>query len=100
MTPGEVQTRSITSAILGNTRDIQLYRPAGWRPGAAGNHVLVLFDAGPYLNRVPTPTILDNMIAAGVIPPTAALLISTPPPNPVASNCRRIRTSPSSWRAN
>ncbi|CUJ19249.1 Ferric enterobactin esterase [Achromobacter xylosoxidans] len=91
VTPGEVQTRSITSAILGNTRDIQLYRPAGWRPGAADNHVLVLFDAGPYLNRVPTPTILDNMIAAGVIPPTAALLISNPtaesrgvelPPNP------------------
>lgn len=91
VTPGTVETRPITSAILGNTRDIQLYRPAGWRPGGADNHVLVLFDAGPYLNRVPTPIILDNMIAAGVIPPTAALLISNPtaesrgvelPPNP------------------
>ncbi|CAB3701474.1 hypothetical protein LMG3458_02682 [Achromobacter deleyi] len=89
--PGTVQTHVLASAILGNTRDIQLYRPAGWRPGGADNHVLVLFDAGPYLSRVPTPTILDNMIAAGVIPPTAAVLISNPtadsraaelPPNP------------------
>lgn len=89
--PGTVQTHALASTILGNTRDIQLYRPAGWRPGGADNHVLVLFDAGPYLSRVPTPTILDNMIAAGVIPPTAAVLISNPtadsraaelPPNP------------------
>ncbi len=88
---GTVETRELHSAILGNTRKIHLYRPAGWRPEAAQNHVLVLFDAGAYLGRVPTPTILDNMIAAGVIPPTAALLIDNPtadsrsqelPPNP------------------
>ncbi|WP_231570433.1 enterochelin esterase [Achromobacter sp. RTa] len=88
---GTVEVKALASKILGNTRDIHLYRPAGWRPGASGNHVLVLFDAGPYLSRVPTPTILDNMIAEGAIPPTAALLISNPtadsrsaelPPNP------------------
>ncbi len=88
---GTVETRELRSKILGNTRKIHLYRPAGWRPAAADNHVLVLFDAGAYLGRVPTPTILDNMIAAGVIPPTAALLIDNPtadsrsqelPPNP------------------
>ncbi|QCS66595.1 hypothetical protein EC609_31915 [Achromobacter denitrificans] len=88
---GTVETRELRSKILGNTRKIHLYRPAGWRSAAADNHVLVLFDAGAYLGRVPTPTILDNMIAAGVIPPTAALLIDNPtadsrsqelPPNP------------------
>lgn len=88
---GTVEAKALRSRILGNTRDIHLYRPAGWRPDAPGNHVLVLFDAGPYLSRVPTPTILDNMIAEGVIPPTAAVLISNPtadsrsaelPPNP------------------
>ncbi len=88
---GTVEARELRSNLMRNTRKIHLYRPAGWQPGAANNHVLVLFDAGAYLGRVPTPTILDNMIAAGVIPPTAALLIDNPtaesrsqelPPNP------------------
>ena len=88
---GTVETLELRSDLMRNTRKIHLYRPAGWQPGAANNHVLVLFDAGAYLGRVPTPTILDNMIAAGVIPPTAALLIDNPtaesrsqelPPNP------------------
>ncbi|WP_249205208.1 enterochelin esterase [Achromobacter sp. Marseille-Q0513] len=91
VTPGTVEALELKSAILGNTREIHLYRPAGWQPAGADNHVLVLFDAGPYLSRVPTPVILDNMIAAGAIPPTAAILISNPtadsrstelPPNP------------------
>lgn len=88
---GTVETMELRSDLMRNTRKIHLYRPAGWQSGAADNHVLVLFDAGAYLGRVPTPTILDNMIAAGVIPPTAALLIDNPtaesrsqelPPNP------------------
>ncbi|WP_419341080.1 enterochelin esterase [Achromobacter sp. PD1] len=88
---GTVETKELRSDLMRNTRKIHLYRPAGWQPGAADNHVLVLFDAGAYLGRVPTPTILDNMIAAGVIPPTAALLVDNPtaesrsqelPPNP------------------
>ncbi len=88
---GSVEALELRSDILGNTRTIHLYRPAGWKPDGPDNHVLVLFDAGAYLGRVPTPTILDNMIAAGVIPPTAALLIDNPtadsrgrelPPNP------------------
>lgn len=88
---GTVETLELRSDLLRNARKIHLYRPAGWRPDGADNHVLVLFDAGAYLGRVPTPTILDNMIAAGVIPPTAALLIDNPtadsrgqelPPNP------------------
>lgn len=88
---GTVETKELRSDLMRNTRKIHLYRPAGWQSGAADNHVLVLFDAGAYLGRVPTPTILDNMIAAGVIPPTAALLVDNPtaesrsqelPPNP------------------
>ncbi|WP_313622013.1 enterochelin esterase [Achromobacter sp.] len=88
---GTVEALDLRSDILGNTRKVHLYRPAGWRPDGPDNHVLVLFDAGAYLGRVPTPTILDNMIAAGAIPPTAALLIDNPtadsrgrelPPNP------------------
>ena len=50
-----------------------------------------LFDESAYLNNVPTPVILDNLIAAGKIPPMVAVLIANPsqdtrnkelPPNP------------------
>lgn len=91
ITAGTVETLRFKSDILGNERDIHLYRPAGWRPGATGNAVVVLFDGERYSRDVPTPTILDNLIAGGKLPSTAAILIANPsnetrsrelPPNP------------------
>lgn len=88
---GTVEPHRISSQALGNTRDVALYRPAGWQPGASGNALLVLFDGDTYQKEVPTPVILDNLIAAGELPPMAAILISNPsrqargdelPPNP------------------
>lgn len=88
---GGVERHVFASRILGNSRAVYLYRPHGYRAGAADNHLLYLFDAEAYLGKVPTPTILDNLIAAGRIPPMAAVLIDNPsmdarsaelPPNP------------------
>ena len=88
---GKLELLRLKSAVLGNTRDVYLYRPHGYRPGAAGNALVVLFDAESYVSEVPTPTILDNLIAAGKLPSTAAILIGNPsgaaraaelPPNP------------------
>jgi enterochelin esterase family protein len=51
----------------------------------------MVFDEGAYLNQVPTPVILDNLIAASKIPAAVAVLIANPtqetrnkelPPNP------------------
>jgi enterochelin esterase family protein len=88
---GAVETVRLASKALGNERDIVLYRSAGWRPGAPGNALVVLFDAESYTTDVPTPVILDNLVAAGRLPPTAAILVANPsgatrsvelPPNP------------------
>ena len=88
---GSLDTQRLASAILGNTRDIHLYRPPGWQSGAADNALVVIFDGERYIREVPTPTILDNLIAAGRLPSTAAILIANPsgearaaelPPNP------------------
>ncbi|WP_228533610.1 alpha/beta hydrolase [Pseudomonas sp. UFMG81] len=88
---GSVERKRLASRLLGNERDVYLYRPAGWRPGKADQGLLVLFDAHAYTRQVPTPTILDNLIADGLIPATAALIIANPsdlsrqqelPPNP------------------
>lgn len=89
---GTLERQRVASTLLGNTRDVYLYRPAGWRDDASDQHLLVLFDAHAYTRQVPTPTILDNLIADGLVPPTAALIIANPtdlsrqqelPPNPL-----------------
>jgi enterochelin esterase family protein len=88
---GTLERKELSSKLLGNERDVYLYRPAQWQAGAKGQGLLVLFDAHAYTRQVPTPTILDNLIAEGLIPPTAALIIANPsdlsrqqelPPNP------------------
>lgn len=88
---GTLERQTLASQVLGNQRDVYLYRPPGWKPGAAGQGLLVLFDAHAYTRQVPTPTLLDNLIADGMIAPTAALIIANPtdtsrqvelPPNP------------------
>ncbi|RAS00383.1 enterochelin esterase domain-containing protein [Cupriavidus alkaliphilus] len=84
---GTVTPYRIDSRILGEARDIYVYRPARARPTAT----LVLFDAHAYLSLVPTPNLLDNLIDAGLLPPVAALIVANPsaaaraaqlPPNP------------------
>jgi enterochelin esterase family protein len=88
---GTVERLRMRSPILDNTRDVFVYRPAGYRPGATGNALLFLFDGDRYVDDVGAPTILDNLITDGAIPPTAAVFIGNPggesrsaelPPNP------------------
>lgn len=88
---GTVETLRLASRELGNERDIVLYRPAGWQPGAAGNALVVLFDAENLTNEVPASVILDNLVGSGALPRTAAILVANPsaesrgaelPPNP------------------
>lgn len=68
----------LSSERLGNTREIALYRPPGFDPADPDTVLLFVFDAAEYLGRVPVPLILDNMIAAGVVPPVAAVFVANP----------------------
>lgn len=72
---GTLQATRFTSKVLGNTRDVYLYRPAGYLADDASQALLAVFDAHAYANTVPTPVILDNLIAEGRIPRTAALIV-------------------------
>ncbi|MBN9368504.1 MAG: enterochelin esterase [Comamonadaceae bacterium] len=74
--PGQLTRHVVDSRILGNQRPVWLYRPAGAAPQA----LLVLFDAHAYREDVPTPRIVDNLLADGLIPPTAVVLVSNPSP--------------------
>ncbi|QKV55340.1 enterochelin esterase [Comamonas antarctica] len=73
---GTLTRHSIDSAILGNHRDVWTYVPAGADPQA----LLVLFDAQSYVHDVPTPRILDNLVADGLLPPMAALIVGNASP--------------------
>jgi enterochelin esterase-like enzyme len=88
---GKVEKHKIASDLLKNERNLSVYTPPDYRSSGKPYPLLVLFDEGAYLNQVPTPVILDNLIAAGKIPPMVAVLIANPsqdarnkelPPNP------------------
>ncbi len=88
---GTVHKHKIASKLLQNERNLSVYTPPDYRANGTPYALLVLFDEGAYLNNVPTPIILDNLIAAGKIPPMVAVLIANPsqetrsrelPPNP------------------
>ncbi|MBO9678669.1 MAG: enterochelin esterase [Acidovorax sp.] len=73
---GTLARHEVASRILGNQRPVWTYRPAHAEPQA----LLVLFDAHAYRQDVPTPRIVDNLVAEGLIPPTAVVLVANPSP--------------------
>ena len=76
---GRVERHRFKSEILGNEREIAVYLPSRYSPRSEPYSLLVLFDEDAYLSLVPTPTILDNIISEGRIPPMMALLIGNVP---------------------
>ena len=76
---GGVEKHQFNSAALKNEREVAVYLPPQYSPRAEPYPLLVLFDEDAYLTLIPTPTILDNLIAEGRIPPVVALLIGNAP---------------------
>lgn len=76
---GKVERFQLKSAILGKERVISLYTPPGYGEKPKNEYwLLVLFDGFFYRSSIPTPTILDNLIHAGKVPPMVAVLIDNP----------------------
>ena len=73
---GRVEKRSMKSAILNNERDIFIYTPPGYRADGEPYHLLVVFDGGAYIEWVPTPVILDNLLAEKKLPPFVAVVVA------------------------
>jgi len=77
---GKIQRFQLKSAILGKERGISVYTPPAYNDKSADEYwLLVLFDGFLYRSSIPTPTILDNLIHAGKVPPIVAVLIDNPP---------------------
>jgi enterochelin esterase-like enzyme len=77
---GKVEELKIRSAILNNDRRLWVYLPAGYQATGKPYPLLLLFDGQSYLDLVPTPTILDNLIDGGKVPPSVVVLIDNPSP--------------------
>ena len=75
---GQVRRDKFTSKLLGNERPIWIYTPHGYAAGKKPYGLLVLTDGGIYVNTGRVATTLDNLIAAGLIPPLVAVMVENP----------------------
>ena len=67
------------SRKLRNVRSIWVHLPPGFQPGRVRYNLLVVFDGSTYRNSVPTPRIVENLVNAGRIGPTAVVLVGNAP---------------------
>lgn len=73
---GSTETHRFASSVLGNERDIHVYTPHDYDRGGGPYPLLVHFDAQWCEEPLAVPAILDNLIAAGAIPPAVAVFIA------------------------
>ena len=73
---GTIEKQKIHSELLKNEHDLSIYLPVGYKANATPYDLVVVFDESAYLTKVPTPMILDNLIATSKIPATVAVLIA------------------------
>ena len=75
---GRVQRDKFTSKLLRNERPMWVYTPHGYAVDNKPYGLLVLSDGGLYVNSARVATTLDNLIAAGLIPPLVAVMVDNP----------------------
>lgn len=88
---GRLESSRFASTLLHNERSVTVYTPAGESAAREPYDLLIVFDEGAYLSLVPTPTILDNLIAAGRIRPTMAVFLGNPDSE---TRVRELRANP------
>jgi enterochelin esterase family protein len=69
---GTLQTLEVQSATFGDTRRSRLYLPAD--PGSDPLPLLVAHDGSEYAEYAALSVVLDNLIAAGEVPPLVCVL--------------------------
>lgn len=76
---GSTTTLTLKSTSLKEDRNISVYTPPHYETAKAAD-LLIVFDGGTYdgggASLVPTPTILDNLIAAKKIGPAIAIFVN------------------------
>ena len=88
---GTISQHSFESPLLQNQRTIWVYKPPHFELGKS-YPLLLIMDGDSYTSLIPTPVILDNLIAARAIPPVTAVLIGNGPGDARdrEMNCNRL----------
>ncbi len=74
---GTVELHRLRSEILQNERRVWVYTPPHYTLSNEPYDLLLLVDGSAYIHPVPTPTILDNLIAAGRLRPMVSIILDT-----------------------
>ena len=77
---GKIEEKRLKSTILGNERKAWVYTPPRYDATGTPYGLIVIFDGFAYTLVVPTPVILDNLLAKGLIPPMVAVVLDNPTP--------------------
>ena len=75
---GNVEAYRVQSVVLGNERRVWVYAPPGYLRGREPYRLLLIFDGWWSISINRTPTVLDNLIAEGAIPPVLAVFVDHP----------------------
>jgi enterochelin esterase-like enzyme len=74
---GRIETLRMESAAFGQTREERIYLPAGHDPEGPPCPLVVIHDGSDYMTYADLAVSLDNLIAAGDIPPVIVALVQT-----------------------
>lgn len=75
---GTVEKRLWHSEILNNDRQVWVYTPPGYTTDHEPYPFLLLFDGNIFTSWIPGPTILDNLLTDGRIPPLVTIMLDSP----------------------
>ena len=76
---GRLEKQTIKSTIQRLDRPFSVYTPANYKADGPANPLLILFDGEDLSSDHDPITTLDNLIAAGKIPPTVAVFVENLP---------------------
>lgn len=71
---GNMQSQRLYSVLIGHDYRLSVYTPHGYQSEQTAYPLVLLFDEWTYTQVIPTPAILDVLIADGVIPPLVTVL--------------------------
>ena len=74
---GSLNEHRLESRLLDNGRKVWVYTPVGYEAGSSRYPLAVFFDGYDFHQRIPLPTILDNLISEKKIPPIVCALIDS-----------------------
>jgi enterochelin esterase family protein len=73
---GKVEMFTVEEKNRARKRRVWVYTPPNYDPKSSVPYkLLICFDGSSYLSEIPVPTILNNLLAAGEIWPTVAVMV-------------------------